>query len=290
MAELISPRLKAQIIELLGWTPRSWRKVEGGYTAAARFVVEDGLASAFVKIATNPVTVAHMRREIAVYGVIDSTLRPALHGACAEGDQPFLIIDDLSEATWPPPWTDGRVQAALDTITRLHSHPAPLKPFAEVHGAEPPGWEMVAADRSAFLSLGLATPEWLDRALPALLEAEAACQTAGDAPVHLDIRSDNMCFVDGCALLIDWGEACLANPKIDLGAWLPSLAYEGGPPPSAILPNEPEVAAWLSGYFAAHAGLAPIPSAPFVRRVQKQQLSTALPWICEELSLGRPLG
>lgn len=289
MAELISPSLQAQIIEQLGWTPSSWRKVEGGYTPAARFVVESGLASAFVKVATNPVTAAHMRREIVAYGAIDSALRPRLHGACADGDQPFLIIEDLSAATWPPPWTDARVQAALDTINRLHSRPASLKPFSEVHGFERPGWEMVAANPSAFLSVGLAAAEWLDRALPALLEAEAACQTAGDAAVHFDIRSDNMCFVDGRAVLIDWGEACLANPKLDLGAWLPSLAYEGGPSPSTILPNEPEVAAWLSGYFAARAGLAPIPSAPFVRRVQKQQLSSALPWVCAELGLGDPL-
>jgi hypothetical protein len=30
-----------------------------------------------------------------------------------------------------------------------------------------------------------------------------------------------------------------------------SLAYEGGPAPEKILPDVPEGAAWVSGYFAA---------------------------------------
>jgi hypothetical protein len=66
---------------------------------------------------------------------------------------------------------------------------------------------------------------------------------------------------------------------------LPSLHYEGGPPPEAILPGAPEVAAWVAGFFAARAGLPIIPDAPAVRRVQREQLSTALPWAQRALGL-----
>jgi len=86
-------------------------------------------------------------------------------------------------------------------------------------------------------------------------------------------------------VFIDWNHACSANPRLDLGAWLPSLAWEGGPAPERILPDAPEVAAWISGFFASRAGLPQIPDAPYVRKVQREQLSTALPWALRALGL-----
>lgn len=103
---------------------------------------------------------------------------------------------------------------------------------------------------------------------------------------HFDLRSDNICMSRTGAKFIDWAEACLGNLAVDLGFWLPSLNYEGGPPPEELLPNAPDVAAWVSGFFAARAGLPNIPDAPFVRRVQREQLSTALPWVARALTLG----
>jgi hypothetical protein len=41
----------------------------------------------------------------------------------------------------------------------------------------------------------------------------------------------------------------------------------------------------VSGFFAARAGLPDIPQAPFVRRLQREQLSTALPWVQRVLNL-----
>jgi thiamine kinase-like enzyme len=128
----------------------------------------------------------------------------------------------------------------------------------------------------------------LARALPALMEAEANCLTEGAAVTHFDLRSDNICLTGAGAKFVDWPSACLSNPELDLGAWLPSLCFEGGPRPEEVLPNAPQVAAWVSGYFAARAGLPLIPDAPFVRRVQREQLSTALPWVARALKLGEP--
>lgn len=87
---------------------------------------------------------------------------------------------------------------------------------------------------------------------------------------------------------MDWNLACLSNGRLDLGFWLPSLAFEGGPEPEAILPDAPEVAAWVSGFFAARAGLPEIADAPRVRLVQRQQLTTALPWAARALGLPPP--
>jgi hypothetical protein len=67
-----------------------------------------------------------------------------------------------------------------------------------------------------------------------------------------------------------------------------SLQSEGGPPPEALLPDAPEPAAFMSGFFAARAGLPPIATARHVRAVQLAQLSTALPWAARELRLPAP--
>ncbi len=107
----------------------------------------------------------------------------------------------------------------------------------------------------------------------------------GDALVHLDVRSDNLCFVGDRVVLIDWNLACRGNPRVDVAAWLPSLADEGGPDPMAIMPGEPALAALMSGFFAARAGLPPPEGAPRVRGVQLSQLKRALPWAAASLRL-----
>ena len=50
----------------------------------------------------------------------------------------------------------------------------------------------------------------------------------------------------------------------------------------------PELAAWIAGYFCAHAGLEPIPEAPHVRPLQLAQGRTSLPWAARALGLPVP--
>ena len=271
--------------EVLGWTPTSWTEVTRGYTPAARYVVRQGEDSAFVKIATTPLTAEMLRREFVAYEAISGPFCPQVIGWRDDKIHPLLVIEDLSGADWPPPWSEQRLADTLEAIGALHACPARLPTYEAVYSERLPGWGLVAQDPQAFLSLGLVSDAWLRRALPALVEAEAACVTSGDAATHWDLRSDNICFVGRTAKLVDWAGACLSNPTLDLGAWLPSLAFEGGPAPDDILPGVPDVAAWVSGFFAARAGLPDIPDAPFVRRVQREQLSTALPWAQRVLRL-----
>jgi aminoglycoside phosphotransferase (APT) family kinase protein len=279
------PQLVDRAARLLGWTPERWRPVAGGYTPAARYLVERGSERAFVKIATTPMTASHMRGEISAYRAVKGPFMPRLIGCEDDADAPMLAIEDLSGAAWPPPWDRRSLDAVLAAIEAMHACAADLPPFAVGHPEHGHGWATVAANPAEFLSVGLASPEWLADALPALMAAEAACETGGDALCHFDLRSDNMCVTRAGAVFVDWSSACLANPRFDLGAWLPSLAFEGGPLPEDILPDAPDVAAWISGYFAARAGQPIIPDAPFVRRVQREQLTTALPWAARALGL-----
>jgi hypothetical protein len=99
------------------------------------------------------------------------------------------------------------------------------------------------------------------------------------------LRSDNLCLTPKGVKLIDWAEACRSAADVDLGFFLPSLAHEGGPEPDTIQPGRPDIAAVVSGFFAARAGLPDVPKAPFVRRVQREQLGTALPWAIRALGL-----
>lgn len=279
-----SPDIAARVHKLLGWAPEQWRPVAGGYTPTARYAVSGASRRAFVKVATNDVTARQINREIVAYNSISGLFVPQFLGADPDAERPILIIEDLSAAVWPPPWTPTLVDNVLEAIATMHATPTTLAHGGLLEGREA-GWSTVAARPEAFLALGLVTRQWLERALLTLVDAEAACTSTGSALTHLDLRSDNLCIAPSGVTFIDWAEACRSDPRVDLGFFLPSLAFEGGPPPETILPDVPEIAAAVAGFFAARAGLPEIPLSPFIRRVQREQLSTALPWAIRALGL-----
>ncbi|RYE07332.1 MAG: aminoglycoside phosphotransferase family protein, partial [Hyphomicrobiales bacterium] len=254
-----APDIVARVERLLGWTPDTWRPVHGGYTPTARYAVADARHRAFVKISTTGMTAQQINREIAAYAGISGRFVPNVLAADPDPQVPILIIEDLSDAIWPPPWTDTALAQVLDTIAEMHAAPSTLPQGSLLDGREA-GWPTVAQNPEPFLALGLVTGAWLDRALPALIAAEQSCVLTGDALTHLDLRSDNLCLTPEGVKLIDWAEACRSSAAVDLGFFLPSLAHEQGPPPETILPDRPDVAAVVSGFFAARAGLPTIPN------------------------------
>lgn len=282
---MLRRELISRIERLVGARVESCRRVEGGYTPALRLLCETAGAGFFAKIGTTPGTCRSLSREIHIYNSLSGDFMPRLVAWEDSEAEPVLVIEDLSAQHWPPPWDARRIDLTLAQIGALHHTPAAVETFAQVHGMSGGNWPAVAADPGPFLALGLADAGWLEAALPALIRYEESCPTAGDSLTHCDLRSDNICVASERAVFVDWNAACLSNPRLDLGFWLPSLAYEGGPRPEKILPDAPEVAAWVSGYFAARAGLPGIADAPRVRTVQRRQLETALPWAARELGL-----
>ena len=276
-----------RLSEVLGGSPSDFESAIGGYTASARWRFRIGPDRLFVKCATTPTTADMVHRELRAYDVLNLPMMPRLIGASHDPLAPFLVIEDLSDGAWPPPWTPASIEAVTETLVQLHQTPPPpgLPHHGDVHGARANGWESVAADPEPFLGLGVMTRSELDRCLPDLATLAAECAFEGHSICHWDLRSDNMCLTDRGVVLIDWAEACVGAPRPDLGAWLPSLHLEGGPAPEALLPDAPEIAAWVAGYFAARAGLPIIPDAPRVRTVQKAQLGTALPWTLRMLAV-----
>jgi hypothetical protein len=278
------PQLAARIADVLGWMPRRWRRAHGGYTPTARYIVADDRQSAFVKVATTPVTVDMLHREIAVYRSLIAPFVPRFLGADDDSHKPILAIEDLSAATWPPPWTSQHIDQVLAAIEAMHATETTLR-LGSLLDDRDEGWPKIAEDPTPFLALGLVSGSWLQATLPSLIDAERSCSMAGTALTHLDLRSDNLCITRGGVKFVDWAEARRSSPRVDLGFFLPSLTYEGGPLPEAILPNASHLAALISGFFALRAGWPDIPGSPFVRRVQREQLSTALPWAIRALGL-----
>lgn len=278
------------LTSLLGSPPESWRRVEGGYTPAERWIVglEDG-RSVFVKAAVNDLTAGWLRDEHRMYSALEARFMARKLG-WADGDRPLLVLEDLSEASWPPPWSDARVASVLRALREVARTPPPswLRP-ARSSGLLERGWHEVRDDPGPLLATGVIDGPWLEAALPALLEASDACPLDGDELLHLDVRSDNLCFrADGSTVLVDWNLAVIGNARLDIAFWLPTLISEGGPMPEAVLPDAAREAAFVSGFFAARGGQPPIPGAPAIRPLQLKQLRHALPWACRALDLPIP--
>ena len=275
-------RLAALVVaEPVEWTPRA-----GGYSTAERYTVTlaDG-RRVFAKAADAEHMAAWLRREHEVYASLRGSFIPDLIGFDDDGTRPLLVVEDLSHADWSPTWTPERVALVRAALDELHASPAPpnTSPVRETFAGWFGRWRIVEADPEPFLSLGLRSRAWLEERLPAIVEAADEALVDGDAVIHLDVRSDNLCTLDGRAVLVDWNFVSFAAPELDLAGWACSLALEGGPSPWELLPGSPGFAAFVSGLFAAVAGLSPPETAPMVREFQARQLAVALDWLDREL-------
>ena len=274
-----------RLATLMGRHPVSWSKGGGGYTPAGRWIVEfDNGTTAFAKIGTTPDTSAWLRVEHRMYSQTDAPWLPGFLGWDDDGNSPILILEDLSRSHWPPPWKPGNVDAVLRALDEV-SRTTPPEGTPVIDTVRMSGWFDVEKNPAEFLNLGFCTSEWLEESLPELLDAEASAPMEGDEFLHLDIRSDNLCFVGDRAVIVDWNLVCIGNSLLDVAFWLPSLHAEGGPKPEEVSPESGVFAGAISGFFASRAGQPVIPYAPRVRDVQLQQLGTALPWAARVLGL-----
>src|SRR5262245_36602194 len=105
--------LAARLAHLLGAAPQTAMPIHGGYTTAGRWRVTlaDG-RTVFAKMANDALTADWLHDEWRVYGAVRAEFLPAcLAWDPGDGaaDWPLLVLEDLSEAHWPPPWRPGDV-------------------------------------------------------------------------------------------------------------------------------------------------------------------------------------
>lgn len=283
----------ARIAHALSAAPVAWSEVtRRGQTNASHWLVElaDG-TTAFVKSARGDDTASWIRDEHLFYAQTrGAPFLPRMLGWHDDGERPVIALEDLTDAYWPPPWDSAHVEAVLACLAEVAATtPPPDLPSVADSQFDFQGWIEIEDDPEPFLALRLCSKEWLEAALPILRFATEVAPLVGDALLHFDVRSDNICVRDGRAILVDWNFACLGNPVADVAAWLPSLHAEGGPAPDEILPDgAAELAALLAGYFAAHAARPEVPERPDVRTLQLRQARTALPWAARALGLSPP--
>jgi thiamine kinase-like enzyme len=287
--------LEKRVGRLMGARPLDWQtraapwqpagSVEG---ANERYSVlfDDG-RHVFVKAARGAHTAAWLRREHEVYANLRGSFMPRLEAFDDDPDYPILVLEDLSDADWEVRWDEARVAAVRAAMAEVATS-APPPNTLPIRTASPDlfgGWTDVERDPEPFLSTGIRSRAWLDRNLPALRDAAESAPVEGAALLHLDVRSDNLCFRDGRAILVDWNWCCLANADLDVAGWLPSLSLEGGPEPWEVLSGAGGYAAVLAGFWAPAVGLPPPATAPTVRAGQRRQLEVALAWCERELGL-----
>jgi hypothetical protein len=289
---ILPVNLRHRLEAILGEGVANATTIGGGYTPARRLRLRLGNGkSVFVKAATTDKTADWLRTEAQVYDALNGAAFMAERIAWHDVDgETFLILEDLSNAHWPPPWSPAQIDGLCASLSEVAaSRPRITFPLTRIEDERAgfASWNRVAEEPESFLSLGLCTVDWLETALPTLIAAEAAAPLAGDDLLHLDIRSDNVCFRPGSGdpVLVDWNWICLGNRDLDIAGWLSSLHSEGGPRPETILPNAKEFASLLSGYWAYRAGTPPPEGAPRVREVQRRQLLFAMPWAIRALDL-----
>lgn len=269
----------------------AWRPVSGGYSSAIRIIVTYGDGkTVFVKGAANRLTADWLRIEYGIYSRLQAPFLPVMHAWEDDGSSPFLVLEDLSGAVWQPPWTAARIAQLLDAMHQVAATTPPaFLPGLQEKWSALPGWTQVMEEPAPFLRLGLCSADWSAKNIPVLVSAEADADLAGKDLVHGDIRSDNLCFAGDTVKIVDWNWACRGNGAFDLAAWLPSLHLEGGPLPDSILPGHAQLAARVSGYFAAVAGLPAEQASAKIRAIQLAQLRVAMPWAARTLGLAPPV-
>jgi len=284
---------RTRIARALRAEPVVWREItRRGQTNASHWLVElpDG-GRAFVKSARGDDTASWIRDEHLFYAQMrGAPFMPRMLGWHDDGERPVLVLEDLSGERWPPPWDRDRIELVRGCLGEVAAAtPPPDLPQAVDSQFDFQGWVEIEDDPEPFLGLRLCSRGWLEAALPTLRFATEIAPLAGNALLHFDVRSDNICLRDDRAILVDWNFACLGNALADVAFWLPSVHAEGGPPPDEILPDGAgELAALIAGYFAAHAARPEIPEAPHVRSLQLRQARTALPWAARALDLPPP--
>lgn len=201
-----------------------------------------------------------------------------------------LVFENVDGHEPELPWRAEELTRVLDALTDLSRAltPAPVDaPSVEEHLDEL---------FHSWRALEHVEDNWAAAHLAELraLEARWADAAAGETLLHCDVRADNLLLTPERVVLVDWPHACVGAAWIDLLAFLPSVAMQGGPHPWEVFETHPvgrdvppellqPLLAALAGYFVHRSALPPPPGLSTVREFQRAQGVEALAWLRRSL-------
>jgi phosphotransferase family enzyme len=171
-----------------------------------------------------------------------------------EPDEGWLLVEDLA-APWVVDLPGGGKAAGLAAgartlvemqtaitpadIAALVAAGSPRRPLAELADAFA---TTTGPEAPAFAGEPLA-PDRRDRALAATRAAAARVMALGypETVVHGDFHAGNAALVDGRIVIIDWSDAAIGNPAVDLVTW---LAWSEDEPDDQAVATAAWVDAW----------------------------------------------
>lgn len=290
--------VRAEVEQRLGGVVCRVTSAPHGFTPGMASALETGDGQrVFVKAissATTPQGPTLYRQEAAISAALPASAPvPRFLWWCELADWVVLAFEcvdgrspDLSHA--------ADLRSVLELYSRLATalDPAPLQAssLAEAWADDFGRWSECARPSATYDISRVA--HWLPVAAPRLAELEAPWSqvTAGTCLLHGDLRADNMLINDlRGAVAVDWPEACVGAPWVDLVLALPSFALQGVDPESVVRAHPltrqvpmsaiDAVIAAVAGYFATQCLLPAPRGLPMVREFQRQQGLAALQWI-----------
>ena len=269
------------------------RRSRAGSRPASPRIVLDGGRRVFVKAVAhepNPESPEFHRREARILSALPDDTAPRGFWTLDEGKEGWVVLalEDVEGREPSLPWRPDELGRVLAAVEELHTALTPSPVDAGSAGAvleeKVNAWRVLAADTPAELD------RWSQRHLDELVELEDAVAdaVAGDTLLHFD-PADNILFA-GERVFVDWPHATVGASWLDLVAFAPSVAMQGGPSPRTCCgggrlgeadPHALSAAVASVPASSRTALLPPPPGLPTLRSFQAAQGEVARQWLAQ---------
>ena len=279
---------------------------------AARLTADNGCRVFLKAVGTqrNAVSPTLHRREISVVSALpEAAPVPRLLWSHDEGEGGWvvLVFEDVDGRHPTQPWrTDelDRVVAAMEELsTSLTPSPLPagmVGTAGEAFSTVLRGWRQLLDEWPSRLDR---LDAWSRRHIETLAAVEDTVGGAleGDTLLHADIRGDNILLTPKRTWFVDWPHACVGPSWVDVVAFAPSVAMQGGPPPEEVIARHSAcraadgdaitaVVVAMAGYLTRQALQPPPPGLPTVRAFQAAQGVVARRWVARRTGMRGGVG
>jgi len=293
--EALPDAIRAGIEERSGARVVSAETQPGGFSPglAARLGLDDG-RTVFAKAVgpvPNPDSPEFHRREARVAAALPpETPAPRFLFSLEADGWAAVVLENVDGHEPRLPWREdelARVLAALETQADALT-PAPI--------SAPPVEETLDELFHGWRSLESPADDWAAEHVDELRELESgwAAAATGETLLHCDVRADNILLTQDRVVFVDWPHACVGAAWVDLLAFLPSVAMQGGPHPWEVFESHPlgrdvpperlqPMLAALAGFFLYRATLPAPPGLSTLRDFQRGQGVEALAWLRRSL-------